>query len=170
MIMGLSHLDMFPLWIKHAQRIFIVMESMHLFVLIYRVEITRRQSSLMDTELTLFKRGIRKVDSLRPLQRQTMDSMEIFSRVADSCYFDEHGILRFEIKEHRVNEAFLQLVLGENEDFPVSNEEGEGDLDVSLGGGEEGSNDIAGGEGSERDTHPEKVVSPSVDPCEESHC
>ena len=66
-----------------------MMESMHLFVLIYRVEIMRRESSLMDTELTLFKRGIRKIDSLRPLQRQTFDSMELFSRVADSCYFDE---------------------------------------------------------------------------------
>lgn len=143
MIMGLSHLDMFPLWIKHAQRIFIVMESMHLFVLIYRVEITRRQSSLMDTELTLFKRGIRKVDSLRPLQRQTMDSMEIFSRVADFCYFDEHGILRFEIKEHRVNEAFLQLVLREGEDFPFSDEEGEQGSDGFIGGGEECSDSVS---------------------------
>lgn len=91
----------------------------------------------MDTELTLFKRGIRKIDSLRPLQRQTFDSMELFSRVADSCYFDEDGILRLEIKEHRVNEAFLQFVDGKDEDVSDSEEEEEQGSNDLNGDGEE---------------------------------
>ena len=75
----------------------------------------------MNTEMTLLKRGIRKVDSLTPSQRGAMDSMEVFSRVADTCYFDEYGILRFENKEDRVNEEFLRLAFGK--DVHVSNEE-----------------------------------------------
>ena len=75
----------------------------------------------MNTEMTLLKRGIRKVDSLTPSQRGAMDSMEVFSRVADTCYFDEYGILCFENKEDRVNEEFLRLAFGK--DVHVSNEE-----------------------------------------------
>ena len=120
-----------------------MMESMHLFVLIYRVEIMRRESSLMDTELTLFKRGIRIIDSLRPLQRQTFDSMELFSRVADSCYFDEDGILRLEIKEHRVNEAFLQFVDGKDEDVSDSEEEEEQGSNDLNGDGEDYSDPVS---------------------------
>ena len=84
----------------------------------------------MDTELTLLKRGIRKVDSLTPSQRGAMDSMEVFSRVADTCYFDEYGILRFENKEDRVNEEFLRLAFGEQIDALIPNEEGEEDAHI----------------------------------------
>ena len=87
----------------------------------------------MDTELTLLKRGIRKVDSLTPSQRGAMDSMEVFSRVADTCYFDEYGILRFENKEDRVNEEFLRLAFGEDIDAHIPNEEGEQNDNLSVG-------------------------------------
>ena len=75
----------------------------------------------MNTEMTLFKRGIRKLDSLRPPQRDTLDAFEVFGRIADTCYFDEYGILCFENKEDRVNEEFLRLAFGK--DVHVSNEE-----------------------------------------------
>ena len=91
----------------------------------------------MDTELTLLKRGIRKVDSLTPSQRGAMDSMEVFSRVADTCYFDEYGILRFENKEDRVNEEFLRLAFGEQIDALIPNEEGEEDAHIPNEEGEE---------------------------------
>ena len=90
----------------------------------------------MDTELTLLKRGIRKVDSLTPSQRGAMDSMEVFSRVADTCYFDEYGILRFENKEDRVNEEFLRLAFGEEIDVHIPNEEGEIDAHIPNEEGE----------------------------------
>ena len=90
----------------------------------------------MDTELTLLKRGIRKVDSLTPSQRGAMDSMEVFSRVADTCYFDEYGILRFENKEDRVNEEFLRLAFGEDIDAHIPNEEGEIDAHIPNEEGE----------------------------------
>ena len=91
----------------------------------------------MNTEMTLLKRGIRKVDSLTPSQRGAMDSMEVFSRVADTCYFDEYGILRFENKEDRVNEEFLRLAFGEETDAHIPNEEGEIDAHIPNEEGEE---------------------------------
>ena len=90
----------------------------------------------MDTELTLYKRGIRKLDSLRPPQRDTLDAFEVFSRVADTCYFDEYGILRFKNKEDRVNEEFLRLAFGEEIDAHIPNEEGEEDAHIPNEEGE----------------------------------
>lgn len=101
----------------------------------------------MDTELTLLKRGIRKVDSLTPSQRGAMDSMEVFSRVADTCYFDEYGILRFENKEDRVNEEFLRLAFGEEIDVHIPNEEGEEDAHIPNEEGEQNDNLSVGSAG-----------------------
>ena len=101
----------------------------------------------MDTELTLLKRGIRKVDSLTPSQRGAMDSMEVFSRVADTCYFDEYGILRFENKEDRVNEEFLRLAFGEEIDVHIPNEEGEIDAHIPNEEGEQNDNLSVGSAG-----------------------
>ena len=91
----------------------------------------------MNTEMTLFKRGIRKLDSLRPPQRDTLDAFEVFGRIADTCYFDEYGILRFENKEDRVNEEFLRLAFGEEIDVHIPNEEGEEDAHIPNEEGEE---------------------------------
>ena len=101
----------------------------------------------MDTELTLLKRGIRKVDSLTPSQRGAMDSKEVFSRVADTCYFDEYGILRFENKEDRVNEEFLRLAFGEEIDVHIPNEEGEEDAHIPNEEGEQNDNLSVGSAG-----------------------
>ena len=101
----------------------------------------------MDTELTLLKRGIRKVDSLTPSQRGAMDSTEVFSRVADTCYFDEYGILRFENKEDRVNEEFLRLAFGEEIDVHIPNEEGEEDAHIPNEEGEQNDNLSVGSAG-----------------------
>ena len=101
----------------------------------------------MDTELTLLKRGIRKVDSLTPSPRGAMDSMEVFSRVADTCYFDEYGILRFKNKEDRVNEEFLRLAFGEEIDPHIPNEEGEEDAHIPNEEGEQNDNLSVGSAG-----------------------
>ena len=101
----------------------------------------------MDTELTLYKRGIRKLDSLRPPQRDTLDAFEVFSRVADTCYFDEYGILRFKNKEDRVNEEFLRLAFGEEIDAHIPNEEGEEDAHIPNEEGEQNDNLSVGSAG-----------------------
>ena len=101
----------------------------------------------MNTEMTLFKRGIRKLDSLRPPQRDTLDAFEVFGRIADTCYFDEYGILRFENKEDRVNEEFLRLAFGEEIDVHIPNEEGEEDAHIPNEEGEQNDNLSVGSAG-----------------------
>ena len=101
----------------------------------------------MNTEMTLFKRGIRKLDSLRPPQRDTLDAFEVFGRIADTCYFDEYGILCFENKEDRVNEEFLRLAFGEEIDVHIPNEEGEEDAHIPNEEGEQNDNLSVGSAG-----------------------